>query len=303
MVAVKDFITHFGEVYPNGVQNSNDVQDSIETPTRTWSDIADSCICSINRFNNDPMYAGQDLNKNVQLQKQYDAIVTKAFNDRLVSMSVMPMNKIDAGAFLYSFDRKAQRLIPVPVQVAHQDKSYEFPTFSVNLDDTGFIVGIKAIKPKNATDAMWQSSLDPSNFVTEYIEHHGIKGQRWGIRNRRKPPKFGSSKDAKRTSQSIKKAKHSSVSSLTTKELKDLTQRMELERKYRTGLPPSAVKKGKNHVKGILGTLGITSVAALLAFPETKHGKIMMKKISSLYKKPPHNIYAVPFFKSKPTPF
>lgn len=303
MVAVKDFITHFGETYPNGVQDSNSPQDSNEASLPTWDDVAESCICRINRFNNDLMYAGQDLNKNAQLQKQYDAIITKAFNDRLVSMSVMPMNKIDDGAFLYSFDRKAQRLTPVPVQVAHQNESYDFPSFSVNLDDNGFIVGIKAIQPKNAIGAMWKPKIDQNDFVTKYVEHHGIKGQRWGVRNRNKPPKFGASKDAKRSIQSIKKAKRSSVNSLTTKELKDLTQRMELERKYRTGLPPSAVKKGKNHVKGILGTLGITSVAALLAFPETKHGKIMMKKISSLYKKPPHNIYAVPFFKSKPTPF
>jgi hypothetical protein len=104
----------------------------------------------------------------------------------------------------------------------------------------------------------------------EYLSHHGIKGQKWGVRRfqnrngtltaagkKRKSNKTkGWSKDAKRA-YTIKKKK---VSQMTNKELSELNKRQELENKYRQN-NPSAIKRGIKVAGAIAGGMG--TIAAL----------------------------------------
>lgn len=268
---MSDFLAHFGD-YSFSSPDSEKTSEVVPN----WNDVSNRLVMRINNISNNPLYSGANLNKNAELQKQYDAVVGKAVNDCLVSMAVLPLNKVDNNAFLYSFDRSNQRLVKTPVLIAHQNDAYECPEFSVNMDENGFIVGIKAIKPKGADGVMWQSSMTPSKMVESFIEHHGVKGQKWGIRRRRKIAKVGPSKDSKRTTTSLKKGKRSGVGALTNKELKDLTNRMELERKFHQGLPKNVVEKGHDKVKAYLAVA--TTIGTVLTFSQTPAGK----KIASM---------------------
>ena len=111
----------------------------------------------------------------------------------------------------------------------------------------------------------------------DFISHYGKKGMKWGVRKSRGSNKVGASKDAKRAGTTLKKAKKSSVKSLTNKEIKDLTTRIELERKY-SSLNPSKVKKGHNAVKGVLA-VGAT-VNTAVAFANSPAGRALRMKFS-----------------------
>lgn len=94
--------------------------------------------------------------------------------------------------------------------------------------------------------------------VGRILEHHGVKGMKWGSRK-------GSSSSDSSTSQTssdhqsaeaIKtKLRTGGVKSLANHELQQLNTRMQLEANHRnlTGNTPSKFEKGHGHVKKVLG--------------------------------------------------
>jgi hypothetical protein len=88
--------------------------------------------------------------------------------------------------------------------------------------------------------------------MSNHLEHHGIKGQKWGVRRanssgpmevttRAKPGKMVKAKggtghpaheDAVKAAISRQKAKKSTTDALSSKELQDLVLRMNLEQQY-----------------------------------------------------------------------
>lgn len=97
--------------------------------------------------------------------------------------------------------------------------------------------------------------------VDEFLEHHGIKGQKWGIRNRNKKPVGPTSKDFKKS----RKLQKRGSAALTNKELQDVNTRLNLEQNFHR-MNPSKKAKGEAKVKAILGTIGV-GVAALNSPP------------------------------------
>lgn len=111
--------------------------------------------------------------------------------------------------------------------------------------------------------------------LEDFLSHHGIKGMKWGVRNR-KTKKVSS--DHKTTSTLRKKP----VPSLTNKQLRTVNERLTLETQFRR-MNPTKVEKGHAQVKTILSIAGTaTSLAALANSPAGRatinSGKLFMKK-------------------------
>lgn len=63
------------------------------------------------------------------------------------------------------------------------------------------------------------------------LQHYGVKGMKWGVRKRERPS-FPPSDDAVKVNESRNKARVSSTDALSTKELQQLVNRMNLEQQY-----------------------------------------------------------------------
>lgn len=94
-------------------------------------------------------------------------------------------------------------------------------------------------QPESATTST--DLVTPS--IDEFLEHHGVKGMRWGVRkrvgsrpafmNRKKKPEERS-EDAARALDYKIRAKQGGSKTLSNKELRDLVERMNLEQQYST---------------------------------------------------------------------
>lgn len=106
--------------------------------------------------------------------------------------------------------------------------------------------------------------------IEDFLDHHGVKGMKWGTRRKRGPDGRVSS-EGKRADHILTKAKTQGKKSLTNKELADLNKRLQLEKSFdqlTTKPKVNKVKDGEKKVKEIIA-LG-TTLSALAATP---HGQ------------------------------
>lgn len=89
--------------------------------------------------------------------------------------------------------------------------------------------------------------------------HYGVPGMKWGVRKSKSSSSSRKSnrqakKSYNKTIKSRKKNKYEDISTLSDKELRERTNRMQLERQYASLLRDQsyAVNKGKNKTNGIL---------------------------------------------------
>lgn len=97
-------------------------------------------------------------------------------------------------------------------------------------------------------------SIIGKDVSNEILEHHGVKGQKWGIRNDR--PSSGKTHPLSGDSKRAQELRTRPVSSLTNKQLKTLNDRMNLEQNYKR-MNPSKHAVGKKRAEEILATVGI----------------------------------------------
>lgn len=86
--------------------------------------------------------------------------------------------------------------------------------------------------------------------VTEFLEHHGVLGQKWGVRKNRK--QVTTSIDHKR----VKKLRGKRSSQLSNQQLKLLNERKNLEQNF-SRLNPGTVAKGLAATASILGAIDL----------------------------------------------
>lgn len=127
--------------------------------------------------------------------------------------------------------------------------------------------------------------------IQDEIVHSGILGMKWGQRRARGPDgrvgsttKVSSSKKTKSKSdvsedhREARKLKKKGVKALSTNELKNLNNRLQLEKQYKD-LTPNKYKQGMNLVKGV--TAAGTTLAALYGLSKTPLGQQVTKWVST----------------------
>lgn len=115
-------------------------------------------------------------------------------------------------------------------------------------------------------------SLMMHSNLEEFLEHHGVKGQKWGIRNPENRRRV--SGDYKRISDL--KGRH--PSELTNKQLKSVNERLNLEQQFKR-LNPNKVRSGKAQAEFILSTVGIgLTIYNMLHSPAGQHLLSLGKK-------------------------
>jgi len=110
-------------------------------------------------------------------------------------------------------------------------------------------------------------------FVSNFLEHVGVKGMHWGIHTEKDWKEGGGGRKSApsvdaRTAYALKKRP---VHTLTNKQVKTVTTRMGLEQQFRR-VNPKAHEVGKKRAEEILAIAGIaTSAYALFTSPLGKH--------------------------------
>lgn len=92
--------------------------------------------------------------------------------------------------------------------------------------------------------------------VEALLEHHGVKGMHWGIRNPESRVTIARRNKNRPASSDFKKTlphRGKPVHTLTNKQLKSVNERINLEQNYRR-MNPTKIKRGLNTVKALAGT-------------------------------------------------
>lgn len=97
--------------------------------------------------------------------------------------------------------------------------------------------------------------------VEEILSHHGIKGQRWGIRHKPNPTTGRVSSEDFLNARNLRSNPHRVLSN---REIEIANNRANLENNF-SRLNPGKRQRGEAHIKGILATVGIAASIASLA--------------------------------------
>jgi hypothetical protein len=195
----------------------------------------------IDRINNKSQYKNVDFTKDSPIRQKYYAEHQKAFVSQLEKEAGRRGTNA-SGTKKYSVHENPDgswRLVTTDVK--HADDSVPL---DVKYDKRGFITGVSV-----ASGSMAQS---------QSLEHHGIKGMKWGHRKGSSSSTTSShpgvSADHQNAEAIKTKLRTGGVSSLANHELQSLNTRMQLEANHRnlSGQQPNKFEKGHSHVKKVL---------------------------------------------------
>lgn len=119
----------------------------------------------------------------------------------------------------------------------------------------------------------------------DILAHYGIKGMRWGVRRVNPSGKSSKKEEASEDHKRSREQKAHPVSSMSNKELKDLNNRLQLEKTYKelTGKNQSVIKRGMKPAKEIL-EVG-TTMAAMYTLYNSPAGKAARAAAQEVIKK------------------
>jgi hypothetical protein len=101
--------------------------------------------------------------------------------------------------------------------------------------------------------------------VSEFIEHHGIKGMKWGVRrSKAQIERAPGSEDHNRKVEIQTKAKTQGRHTLSNREIQDVINRMNLEQQY-ARMNASRAQKGAKFVSNMLLDIGKTKARKAVA--------------------------------------
>lgn len=107
---------------------------------------------------------------------------------------------------------------------------------------------------------------------SDYLEHYGVKGMKWGVRKKRKV-----SREVSKDYSEAKKLSKKRPSELSNEQLRQLNKRLQLEQEYKR-LNPSLASRGVKTAGAIAGTIGtIGTIYSAMNSPWFKAGKAFVQ--------------------------
>ena len=213
----------------------------------------------IHRINTKPEYAHQDFRRDSPIRQKYYKEHQRAFLDN-IEKAAKEMGTNASGTKKYSIVETPNGGWDVILDdVKHADNNVEAKV-KVNLDEKGHIVSIEVVDPIEHTGLV----------VKDFIEHHGVKGQKWGIRNLKNRVTT-----SKKTSSDYKKTlpyRGKKASQLTNKQLREVTSRIDMERKYNQIHQSHRYATGKKLVNEAVW--GLATAGTVYAFLQSPLGKM-----------------------------
>lgn len=122
--------------------------------------------------------------------------------------------------------------------------------------------------PTDVANEVWKDDIMHSNIMTEseYLEHFGVLGMKWGVRRNRKNSSGKSSRKSKKESRPIDaesdfltKNKNRNLSTMSNEDLQRINTRMNLENNYKT-----QSKNYQTNNRSVASNLAYNLPAALL---------------------------------------
>lgn len=242
----------------------------------------------IPQINDKVQYKDVDFTKPVDLDFQYENEIKQAYLNRLrEALGDTGTNSAGTKQYRISTARNGVDWTVTTTNIAHDDSS--MITLRVSRDSKGHIVSLQPLTPVTHS----------KDVVLDILEHHGVKGQKWGVRRsaaelsggraarkaaKRSPivttshtpgkrvqtvggKSLPAHEDAFKTAVSKQRAKSSTTDALSNKELKDLVTRMNLEQQY-SNLAKGKKSEGQAYIENQLKQAGNQALPKLLA----KHG-------------------------------
>ena len=218
----------------------------------------------IYRINNDKRFKGKDLSDpNSPLAKayyaEYSKTATRILNE--ASSNILGTNASGTKEWRWDYDVQndampSARIVDIE-EVKHDDSS---TSVKITWSSNGHILKIEL-----GPDAMEQTDEDE---LDDFLQHFGVKGMRWGVRkdpvdvtvdSRRPGRRLKASggqnqpahEDAIRSAAVRQRAKASTLDSVSTKDLQELVNRMNLEQQY-AKLSANNTSPGRKIVNEIL---------------------------------------------------
>lgn len=229
----------------------------------------------IKKIDSKPEYSDVNLLMNKRAMDDYYHEIDRAFEKELDKslVNVLGSDKSPSGKFTAKHqidpDTGAVKILVLKQKEISHDNSEM--VFDVEIDEKGHVLDIVP------TEELTQDAV---KNVDEFLEHHGIKGMKWGVRRKRgsnglvggprpKKGELGLEGKGRRPSDEgreahkilAKQKKHGTVS-LTNHELRTINARQKLEQEFIKVNPNKGkIEKGHDKVKKYLA-IGVTAKSA-----------------------------------------
>jgi len=204
-------------------------------------------------------------------RRKYDQAVKDAYFGELEKAAkALGTNASGTQRYTIVEDRAGNWQIGI-TDVKHADDA---PFFLVNVirDGKGLVTKIEIPAPMS----MAQSDLDARAEAA--LEHFGVKGMHWGVRRSKNPTHSPTSDDAKRAAKTRAKIQKHGRNAVSNKDLKDLVNRMNLEKQH-SDLNKNNLTKGHEAAKQVLAIGG--TAAGLFALANSPMVKAVRSALAS----------------------
>lgn len=173
-----------------------------------------------------------------------------------------------------------------PESPAKKDPSDDREITYVSFDRIAFWTGesegpeFKLKYPEHETEVAMSRIERGRSATDDVLSHFGIKGMKWGVRRSSDELKANNppSEDHNAAKASAAKAKAAGIKSLSNKELKDLNERLNLEKNYKN-LAREKKSKGQKAVEEILLNIGKQEASKILSKAVGKGTSALLKSM------------------------